>query len=373
MNEILVRCHDVAKHFGPARAVDGLDLVLERGRLTALIGPSGCGKTTLLRLLAGFEALDRGWIELAGHRVAEHGRTVPPEQRRIGMVFQDYALFPHLTVAQNVGFGLRDARGREKRVAGWLERVGLGGLAERYPHELSGGQQQRVALARALAPEPELLLLDEPFSNLDAGLRARVRDEVREILEEAGTTVVLVTHDREEALTLADQVAVMGAGRILQVGSPEDLYRCPATPGVAALLGQVNLLRGEALGSVARCDLGEVSLLDPQRGPVLLMLRPEWLSLEPASHEGAPGACRVLRTTYHGAFWLVAVRLAAGTELRVQTQTRPRVRPGDRACVQAVHAAACWSQSAAPRESLAPARRPSGIPLAEGQPARVPR
>lgn len=369
MSDILVRCHQVSKHFGPVRAVDGVDLVLKRGSLSALIGPSGCGKTTLLRLLAGFEVPDRGFIELAGRRVAEPGRGLPPERRRIGMVFQEYALFPHLTVAQNIGYGVTGA-GRETRVAEWLKRVGLSGMGERYPHELSGGQQQRVALARALAPRPDLVLLDEPFSNLDARLRAHLREEVRGILEEAGATAVLVTHDREEALTLADQVAVMGAGRILQVGSPEELYRQPATPGVAALLGQVNLLTGHGMGATARCALGEVPILQPHEGPVLLMIRPEWLSLEPAPATGGDGAGQVVRITYHGAFWVVTVRLAGGTELRVQAPTRPPVRPGDRARLWAAQAAACWSQSAGPRISEEESLACSPVEVVE--PAAVP-
>jgi ABC-type sulfate/molybdate transport systems ATPase subunit len=227
----------VEKAYGPVRAVRPATLAVARGELFAVLGPSGCGKTTLLRLIAGFERPDAGSIEVGGEPQAGEGRWVPPERRRIGMVFQDYALFPHLTVAENICFGidgatraLRRRQGLDPRAKGALELVGLQHKAERYPHELSGGERQRVALARALAPEPAVVLLDEPFSSLDASLRAGLRREVELILREAGASAVLVTHDQEEALSLADRIAVMRDGAVVQTGTPEDVYHRPAGP-----------------------------------------------------------------------------------------------------------------------------------------------
>ncbi len=240
-----LRLRGLRKSFGDVIAVDGLDLDVPEGAICALLGPSGCGKTTTLRLIAGLEQPDAGTVEIGGEEVAGPGRSVPAERRRIGMVFQDYALFPHMDVAANVGYALGRRPDREK-VAAALETVGLGGLGKRNPHQLSGGQQQRVALARALVAEPRALLLDEPFSNLDAGLRARVREEVREILAAQKLTSVFVTHDQEEALSVADVVAVVNEGRVEQVGTPEDVYSRPTTRWVAGFLGEIEVLPGTA-------------------------------------------------------------------------------------------------------------------------------
>ena len=239
----------VSKRFGPDRppAVDGLSLALERGQILALLGPSGCGKTTTLRLIAGFEAPDAGQIAIGGRVVADaDGTALAPEARGVGVVFQDYALFPHLSVEGNVAFGLdRLPRGdQQRRVHEVLELVGLTDFRGRYPHELSGGQQQRVAVARALAPAPAVLLLDEPFSNLDADLRTQMRDEVEKILRGTGTTAVFVTHDQEEAFTIADQVGVLNRGRLEQLASPETIYHRPATPFVAEFVGAADFLPG---------------------------------------------------------------------------------------------------------------------------------
>jgi iron(III) transport system ATP-binding protein len=239
----------VSKRFGDDRpaAVDDLTFSLAAGRILALLGPSGCGKTTTLRLIAGFETPDHGQIAIGGRLVARAGHAgVPPEERGVGVVFQDYALFPHLTVEANVAFGVSRLPRAERRarVTRMLEMVGLGEYAARYPHELSGGQQQRVATARALAPGPALLLLDEPFSNLDADLRAQMRDEVQKLLRTTGTTAIFVTHDQEEAFTIADEVGVLNEGRLEQLGPPETIYHHPATPFVAEFVGAADFLPG---------------------------------------------------------------------------------------------------------------------------------
>ncbi len=379
--DVVARCQDVARYFGPVRAVDGASLALKRGQLVTLIGPSGCGKTTLLRLLAGFEVPDRGRVELDGVVVAEPGRSVPPERRQVGMVFQDYALFPHLTVAENIAFGLRAGADPRKEVARWIRRVGLEGLEHRYPHQLSGGQQQRVALARALAARPRLLLLDEPFASVDLGTRVRLRRELKEIIQQEGLTALLVTHDREEALSVADLVAVMAGGRILQVGTPEVVYEQPLSPGLAALLGEVNLLPGQSRGSHAITPVGPLPLRRAHPlGPVLVMMRPEWLTC--ARDPGGP--LQVVQREFYGAYQMVSLRLLAdpapqvdqpgaaepcpapaaepaglalpaligrsATPLRVRCPAAPAFRRGDRVRVQALQPAIAWAQGPVPGE-----------------------
>lgn len=277
---------NVEKKFKDVGAANGVSFDLPKGRLMALLGPSGCGKTTTLRLVAGFERLDAGEIYIGGRTVADATHHLPPEKRRVGMVFQEYALFPHLTVAENVAFGLHHYAGDAKRrVAAVLELVGLTGYERRLPHELSGGQQQRVALARALAPEPDLILLDEPFSNLDAGLRVRVRAEVRNILQQAGATAVFVTHDQEEALSLVDTVAVLIDGRVRQVASPQQLYRQPADHAVAEFVGDANFLVGHADGRRVECELGVLESINENYGEVIVLVRPENILVAPASAE----------------------------------------------------------------------------------------
>jgi iron(III) transport system ATP-binding protein len=293
------------KAFGSSVVLAGLDLEVPTGSLTAVLGPSGCGKTTLLRLLGGFEHADGGSIRL-GERVLCDERThLAPERRAIGFVPQEGALFPHLDVAANVGFGLPRAERRGGRVEELLQLVGLGGLANRFPHQLSGGQQQRVALARALAPEPGLVLLDEPFDALDAGLRAQVRGEVRETLRAAGATALLVTHDQEEALSLADTVAVMRGGRIVQAADPQTLYRDPVDAEVACFVGEAVLLEGRLDGDRAETALGRLPTRGVDAGDgaaATLMLRPEQILCQDAgpadSGEGPRGT--VLSTTFYG-------------------------------------------------------------------------
>ena len=268
-----------------AAAVEGADLDLAPGEFLALVGPSGAGKTTLLRLLAGFELPQAGHVSLRGRDVT----ATPAVSRGIGFVFQDLALFPHLSAADNVGFGLtRQPRpAAAARVAAMLDLVGLGGLGDRFPHQLSGGQQQRVALARALAPAPGVVLLDEPFSGLDAGLRRATARELRAILRQTGAAGVLVTHDREEALALADRIAVMHDGRIVQIGGPSDLYARPANAFVARFLGEANLVPAEAAGGEAISPLGRLALDTPRQGSVRLAIRPE--QLEPRPDPAGPG------------------------------------------------------------------------------------
>lgn len=317
-------------------ALRGASIDVPAGLWTAVLGPSGSGKTTLLRVIAGFERLDRGTVKLGDRTLEGDGVHGPPQRRGIGMLFQDGALFPHLDVAANVAFGLgadygrwsaAGRRRRARRVAELLELVGLGGYGRRRVHELSGGEQQRVALARALAPAPQVVLLDEPFSALDAALRASLREQVAELLRSLGVTVVLVTHDQEEALSLADQVAVMLEGRIVQAGRPADLYRAPGDARTASFLGDAVLLPGTLVGadaticSAVDCPLGRVPLgeqISQQAGTLCtLMLRPEQLVPDSAGIEA-----HVVSGTFYGHDALIRVRLGAtgdGPEVMVRT------------------------------------------------------
>jgi iron(III) transport system ATP-binding protein len=293
-----LRVAGLSKTFGSTRILDSLDLEVSDG-ITAVLGPSGCGKTTLLRLVAGFLDPDAGTIAIGDRVVAGEARPVPARSRRVGYVPQEGALFPHLDVTSNVGFGLARAARRGARVREVLDLVELpSSVAERYPHELSGGQQQRVALARALAPDPTLVLLDEPFSSLDAGLREDTGRAVARALRASGATAVLVTHDQGEALSLADQVAVMRAGRFLQVSPPSEIYLRPASPDVAGFVGHATLLAGTASDGTATCDLGRVSLLTAVDGAVLLAIRPEQVSVSPGASDGI--LADVLNVSYFG-------------------------------------------------------------------------
>ncbi|HSZ30399.1 MAG TPA: ABC transporter ATP-binding protein [Pseudonocardiaceae bacterium] len=299
-----VELRAVSKAYGAHPVLRGIDLDVPTGTITAVLGASGGGKTTLLRLLAGFDTADTGTIALHGRTVDDGRRALAPEHRRIGYVPQEGGLFPHLSVAANIGFGLPRAA-RRRRVAELLDLVGLPDLGDRAPHQLSGGQQQRVALARALAPAPQLVLLDEPFSALDAGLRAHLRTDVATALRRSGTTAVLVTHDQDEALSIADLVAVLRDGRIVQAADPATLYQQPVDAEVARFVGEANLLAGHVLGRIAHSPLGEHPLRtdSPQvAATALIMIRPEQLQLRPAALRDPAGAVtgRVLHRDYHG-------------------------------------------------------------------------
>jgi iron(III) transport system ATP-binding protein len=315
---------------GGPPVLHGVDIEVDAGATLALLGPSGCGKTTLLRTVAGLEVPDPGTVVVGDRTVVGPGVLVPPERRRVGLVFQDGALFPHLSVARNVGFGLpRGDRRSSERIEDALRIVGLDGLGERMPSTLSGGQRQRVALARAIAPRPGVLLLDEPFSNLDAALRVQVRAEVHALLLGLGMTAVFVTHDQDEAFVLGDTVAVMRDGRVVQVGIPQELYLRPADRWVASFVGHANLLPGRADGAVAATALGPVELDRPARGPVEVLARPEQLELvtDGSGRAGATGTVELVEYVGHDTTYVVRVD---GAEYRVRVASAPACGRGDR-------------------------------------------
>lgn len=301
-----LRTVDLHKSFGSQAVLAGVDLEVPAGSLTAVLGPSGSGKTTLLRVVAGFERADRGTVVLGGRIVEDDHHALPPEQRGIGYVPQEGSLFPHLTVAANVAFGMprTDRKKRGGPIDELLEMVGLSGLGRRYPHQLSGGQQQRVALARALAIRPALVLLDEPFSSLDAGLRSSVRADVQNVLRAGGITAVLVTHDQDEALSVADQVAVIRHGIIGQQGTPQDLYDHPVDPDMARFLGNANLVPAVVEGERVDTQFGPMPIRPDTRGqtvsgPVVALVRPEQLVVSPVP-SGIGWRAVVRRTQFHG-------------------------------------------------------------------------
>jgi putative spermidine/putrescine transport system ATP-binding protein len=315
---VQVRLEGLSRHYGPVVALDHLDLTLEPGELIALLGPSGCGKTTTLRLLAGLEDADSGRVIVNGKDITR----LPASKRDMGMVFQAYSLFPHMTVRQNVAFGLRlrrvSAARRDKRALEMLELVGLSAQAGRYPSQLSGGQQQRVALARALAIEPQVLLLDEPLSALDAKVRAQLRDQIRRIQLEVGITTLFVTHDQEEALAIADRVGVMREGRLEQLAPPTEVYSRPATSFVAEFVGLTNRLPGEVRDGKVTVRGCTLPLMEPGTpgGQVVALVRPEAVTL--ASHtsaESGPLVGTVIAVTFLGATSRITVDLGDTTIL----------------------------------------------------------
>jgi iron(III) transport system ATP-binding protein len=342
------------KAFGAHPVLIGLDLDVPAGAFTAILGPSGSGKTTLLRLLAGFEQADAGTITIGDRVVDGPGAHVPPERRRIGYVPQEGALFPHLTVAANVGFGLPARERRGPRTGDLLDAVGLTGMGGRYPHQLSGGQQQRVALARALAVDPEVVLLDEPFASLDAHMRASVRADVQQICRTAGTTAVLVTHDQDEALSMADRIAVLRDGRIVQYAVPQDLYNRPADPALARFVGDANLLDGQLTGPNAvdtilgRLPVEGGSSATPA-GPVTVLIRPEQLEIvaKQQSAIGAGGlAGRIVACEYYGHDAVLRVQPDGDLgQVIVRTSGGPQLAPGAQVLVRARGPVIAWARS----------------------------
>ncbi len=323
---------DVRRRFDGPDVLNDVTLTVASGESMVLLGPSGCGKTTLLRSIAGLERIDSGSIAIDDEIVSGPGRHVRPEHRHIGMVFQDWALFPHLTVADNVAFGLNKAERDTARVAETLELVGLAGLGDRRPATLSGGQQQRVALARALAPQPRALLLDEPFSNLDTGLRVRVRNEVNALLRSLGITAVYVTHDQEEAFALGDRIAVMMAGSVVQVGTPFEIYERPVAAAISDFVGETNHITGVMVDGGADTCLGKVAVSASDRigQRVQVLIRPEHLAVT-ADPEGAAS---IESIEYYGHDHVLRVRLADGSLVAVRGAMAPSVTPGDRVVVR---------------------------------------
>jgi iron(III) transport system ATP-binding protein len=330
----------VSHRYGSVLAVDDVSLEINPGEVLCLVGPSGCGKTTLLRIVAGLETLQQGRVLLNDRAVAERNLHVPPERRRVGMLFQDYALFPHLTVSQNVAFGLGGTPESEKRKRATLllQRVQLAEMLDRYPHTLSGGQQQRVALARALAPGPHVMLLDEPFSGLDTRLREEVRDETLAVLKESGAAVLMVTHDPAEAMAMGDRIAVMRRGVIQQVGRPDEIYERPGTPFVAETLGPVNRLEGVVHNERVATPVGSVAAPGVSEGsPALVLVRQEGIALlraaEPADEQASARVTRVRRIGALSVIEFVSVDDPEQQTLRALAFGAASVDPGDIAMI----------------------------------------
>ncbi|MGB0564756.1 MAG: ABC transporter ATP-binding protein [Spirulinaceae cyanobacterium] len=341
-SQTLLTLETVSKRFAntPIPAVLQLSLQLHKGEILTLLGPSGCGKTTLLRLIAGFETPDQGTIALQEQVVAQPGRSLPPEKRGIGMVFQDYALFPHLTVAANVAFGLQrqPKPAAKQRVQAVLELVGLRQLSDRYPHQLSGGQQQRIALARALAPHPPLVLLDEPLSNLDVQVRLRLRQELRRILKAAGTSAVFVTHDQEEALAIADRVGVMNQGHLEQLDKPDEVYHRPRSRFVAEFVTQANFIRAQRQGELWQTELGAFATTNELFGDVAeLMICPEAIALQP----DPAGNGKVTEVQFLGRSRAYTVALPSGQLLQVYAVGRQRLAIGTTVQVKVLETELC--------------------------------
>ncbi|MSP88456.1 MAG: ABC transporter ATP-binding protein [Alphaproteobacteria bacterium] len=339
MSSVLDALHleRVSHRFGEIRAADGVSLTVRPGEVVCLLGPSGCGKTTVLRIAAGLERLQSGRVLIGGQVVADGTFDLPPEKRGVGLVFQDYALFPHLNVRDNVAFGLIDARdgeARRARVEEMLDQVGMAGAGDSWPHELSGGQQQRVALARALAPKPRLVLLDEPFSGLDSRLRDQVRDQTLHVLKQSGAATLMVTHDSEEAMFMADRIAVMRHGRIVQVGRPTDLYCQPDSAFVAGFFSEINVLNGIVKDKSVTTPFGALAAGSLGEGvAAAVLIRPEALGLAPVDEQGPEPACvaRVLAARLLGRTSLVHLCMgdSGGAHLHLHARVPGQFLPAE--------------------------------------------
>jgi iron(III) transport system ATP-binding protein len=334
-----VKLSSVSKSFGATAALEDVDLTVSAGELTAVLGPSGCGKTTLLRIVAGFVRPDRGRVEIDGRPVVDESTNVPPERRGVAIVPQEGALFPHLDVSHNIGYGLPRSGNSRPRVEEMLELVGLGGLGGRRPDQLSGGQQQRVALARALAPSPRVIVFDEPFSALDAGLRTQVRDEVSQVLRDIGATAIIVTHDQEEALSMADSVAVMEQGRLVMHGSPAEVYHRPVDLSVARFVGDLVELPGTKSGDVVETVLGRLPIHGSAAmadGPVVAAVRPEQIRVDAREDREAHGA-HVDAVSFFGHDALARLTVSSGgTAVAVTARTVAPLRRGDVVAIRVI-------------------------------------
>jgi iron(III) transport system ATP-binding protein len=345
-------CKGIAKSFGKTQILQELDLEVPEGSVVTLLGASGSGKTTLLRMIAGFERPDTGTILIGDQVVDSTNHFVPPEKRRIGYVAQEGNLFPHLTVAKNIAFGLSRQERNSGRVEELLNLVGLDGLGKRYPHQLSGGQQQRVALARALATNPQVVLLDEPFSSLDARLRSSLRFDVMRILREQRATTVFVTHDQEEALSVADLVGIMNGGRIRQFATPEALYTRPVDPAVAQFLGEANILAGTVSQGVVDTALGKLSLANTNgslEGQAVALIRPEQISLRllaEAHRDPDLAVGQVAHRAYYGYDCIMLVDISDGEySLRVRCPGCTPIQVGDTVALSATGEIVAWPAS----------------------------
>lgn len=334
MSENVISVTDVVVTFGDKTALDGFCLDVPAGSLLTLVGPSGCGKTTALRVIAGFENVDSGTVSIRDTVVLGEKVNVPPEKRRVGMVFQEYALFPHISVAENVGYGVRGSE-RVQTVTEVLDLVGLAGYESRFPHELSGGEQQRVALARALAPAPDVVLLDEPFSNLDAPQRERMRRELKKIIRAAGVTAVLVTHDQAEALAIADIVAVMHDGKIAQIGRPDEVYRSPVNRWVATFLGDALVFKGMVSHGAIATSVGSVETDLPDGARASVMIRPEWIRPTCTDSNGHT----VVDTEFYGHDQRVEIELTNGEHVDAMVSSLETIHVGDTVTLEILNAA----------------------------------